>query len=271
MGKISKCRDHHGAILEAVRRGEPGKQIARRLGVSYGSLRAYVARHGLALRAFQEHGGRWIPVDENHLRSLLAEGRTREQIAIILGVETWTIDRRCQRLGLSTGRTGPLAGHLHPEWKGGRRLDKHGYIYVWCPMHPRASHGGCVFEHRLVMEVKLGRYLGPKEVPHHMDDHPRHNWPDNLGLYASNADHLRDELAGKYASSRRWSIPGGYGNTQKNLPCPDEHETLAQCSSEFHQKLAYYIESHRPTSAHRSLNRKELRTLSAHRDPFPGA
>ena len=42
-----------------------------------------------------------------------------------------------------------------------------GYIYVYCPEHPYAFKNGCVPEHRLIMEEKLGRYLLPSETVHH--------------------------------------------------------------------------------------------------------
>lgn len=38
-----------------------------------------------------------------------------------------------------------------------------GYIYVWEPDHPHARRYGWVFEHRLVMEKVLGRYLTQEE------------------------------------------------------------------------------------------------------------
>lgn len=47
------------------------------------------------------------------------------------------------------------------------------------------------------MEKILGRYLHPLEVVHHKNNKKADNRPKNLKLYASNADHLRDELTGK--------------------------------------------------------------------------
>lgn len=125
------------------------------------------------------------------------DGMTCQQIADLLGRSQKAVNKACKRLGFRMRRTGPKSGPGHPDWKGGRFADKHGYILVWNPEHPAANSGGYVREHRLVMEKILGRFLTKKEVVHHRDDNPANNDPDNLELYATNADHLRATLAGK--------------------------------------------------------------------------
>jgi excisionase family DNA binding protein len=65
------------------------------------------------------------------------------------------------------------------SWKGGRRPDKHGYIRIYTPDHPRAE-SGYVLEHRLVMEQMLGRYLTPDEEVHHKNGIITDNRPENL-------------------------------------------------------------------------------------------
>lgn len=49
-------------------------------------------------------------------------------------------------------------------------------------------------EHRAVMEKILNRKLLSTEVVHHKDRNKRNNNPENLELYSSNAEHLRDHL-----------------------------------------------------------------------------
>jgi hypothetical protein len=143
-------------------------------------------------------------------------------------------------------------------------------VTVYCPLHPHARKPrGVVTEHRLVMEIVLGRYLDPEEVVDHRDSWPYHNWPSNLQLFASNADHLRSELAGRgYATSPRRAIPGAYGCSQRIARCPDIRETLALAPSGIAPALAWYIESHRPTSAHQSASRRSILRSGAWRDPF---
>lgn len=208
-------------------------------------------------------------IDEPLLARLVAEGQTQRAIAPQLGVTPRVIERAVARLGLQSSRKGPRSGRLHHQrWSDGRSLDKHGYVLIWAPLHPNARDSGYMSEHRLVAEVMLGRYLDQLEVVHHRDDHPRHNWPDNLETFATNADHLRSELSDLPQASRRRSIDGAYGNTQRLRRCPDESETLAQCPSEIRLKLERHIEIHRPTSAHRTMARREFLRLGAHQTPF---
>ena len=266
MPKISPCRRYHAEIQEWLRQGEPATSIGRRLGIPPQNVQHYVKRHLGGVRAIAPHGYRWVDIPKARLEAMLAIGLTHEQIAEALSVSRDTILRRVRQLGLESCRTGPRSGRGHVDWKGGRRMDKHGYIEVYVPLHPNARRIGVVFEHRLLMEVVLGRYLRPKEVVHHLDDHPRHNWPGNLERFDENADHLRRELTGREKATPRKSVPGAYGNNQKNLPCPSEHETLAQCPSEIRANLSLWIERHRPTIEHRTQSRREFLRSGAARE-----
>jgi len=74
------------------------------------------------------------------------------------------------------GRFGKDAAH----WKGGRVRLSSGYIYIHAPDHPYASKDGYVMEHRLLMESKLGRFLQPSEVVHHINGVKDDNREENL-------------------------------------------------------------------------------------------
>ena len=73
-------------------------------------------------------------------------------------------------------------GAANPNWKGGRTVTSAGYVLIKMPEHPAADVRGYVYEHRLVMERKLGRLLAPGERVRHSDDQPGNNEPSNLVL-----------------------------------------------------------------------------------------
>jgi hypothetical protein len=83
-------------------------------------------------------------------------------------------------------------------WKGGRHIDKHGYVLVYKPHHPFCNNNKCVREHRLVMEKHIGRYLKPQEVVHHKNGIKGDNRIDNLQLFSSNGLHTAFDLKEKY-------------------------------------------------------------------------
>ena len=149
------------------------------------------------------------PTDEEvaTLRRLIeVECLQQRRVAKTMSWPIRRVERLVKRLGLRTQRTGPRSGPGHTNWKGGCIVDKDGYVLVWSPGHPNArKHTHYVFEHRLVMEEKLGRYLDPDEVVHHRNRDKQDNDPANLSLFASNAAHLRHELAGRVP---RWTPEG---------------------------------------------------------------
>ena len=157
------------------------------------------------------------PIEE--IRGKIAAGWTQHKIAEKLASE---VDRRitaksiykvCKKHGIACQRTGPREGEGHPEWKGGRIRDRHGYTHVWAPTHPecqrvnlaRATKSNGKYyrkekyiqEHRLVMENYLGRYLLPTEVVHHKNNDRSDNRIENLELFDSNAKHLAETLNGQ--------------------------------------------------------------------------
>ena len=57
------------------------------------------------------------------------------------------------------------------------------YVWVYLPEHPNAMSNGYIYEHRLVMERYLGRYLRDGEQVQHTDGNPHNNSIANLELW----------------------------------------------------------------------------------------
>jgi len=93
-------------------------------------------------------------------------------------------------------KTRDTSADKNPKWRGGIKLSKEGYYYIYAPYHPYANNVGCVLEHRLVMEKKLKRFLTPIEFVHHKNDIKTDNRIENLELLL-NSEHS------KYHSNKR--------------------------------------------------------------------
>ncbi len=73
------------------------------------------------------------------------------------------------------------AGRNNANWKGGKRKSSAGYILIRNKTHPR-SQNGYIFEHTLMAEKKLGRYLKLDELVHHINENKEDNRPENLAV-----------------------------------------------------------------------------------------
>lgn len=88
-------------------------------------------------------------------------------------------------------------GRKHPSFKGGRFVDKNGYVKVLVP-----GTGRYKLEHRLVVEELLGAKLHYKQKVHHIDGHKTNNNLDNLRIMPS-GDHARLHLEGRILPEKR--------------------------------------------------------------------
>lgn len=93
-------------------------------------------------------------------------------------------------------KKGQNTGEKHQNWKGGKYNQGSGYIRVWSPNHPNKDSKGYVYEHRLLMEQMLGRYLKPGEIVHHINGIKDDNREKNLQLMLSNKEHFKNTRRG---------------------------------------------------------------------------
>jgi len=147
--------------------------------------------------------------------------KTSLEIAQIVGFSPRYVRRIAQRYALSRLGPGAMRGERNHQFVSGRRIDLDGYVVVGAPEgHPfariRLNHkAGILFEHRLVLEEKLGRYLLPTEVTDHIDGLTLHNEQSNLRLFDCNGDHLRATIKG---TPKRISKSGRENIRIKHLP-----------------------------------------------------
>ena len=77
-----------------------------------------------------------------------------------------------------------------PNWKGGRYKSR-GYVLVLISNHPYSGKGSTVFEHRLIVEKQINRFLNPNEIVHHINGITEDNRPENLMAFSSISAHVR--------------------------------------------------------------------------------
>jgi HNH endonuclease len=77
-------------------------------------------------------------------------------------------------------------GSAHPCWKGGKIIDRNGYIRTWAPNHPWPRKG-YILEHTRIVELKIGRRILSTECVHHKDHDKQNNSSNNLLLLSRKA------------------------------------------------------------------------------------
>lgn len=78
------------------------------------------------------------------------------------------------------------------NWSGGGKHSA-GYVVIHKHEHPFAKSQGRIYEHRLVMEKHLGRYLMHGESVHHINGIKNDNRIENLKLFNSYSAHIKHE------------------------------------------------------------------------------
>jgi hypothetical protein len=187
-------------------------EIGRRYKVSPQTVGRVLQREGLVLRGKKRTArhsqklsvARQLPLNVDAIRHYRDQGLSTREMAALFGCSEEAV--RSRMILHNIPRLAPKARpHKNYFWRGGRIVDKDGYILVKNRDHPHCTKAGYVREHRLLMEKAIGRYLRPEEVVDHIDGNPANNALENLRLYATNADHLRATIRGQ---APKWTKAG---------------------------------------------------------------
>lgn len=183
-------REHGPEMRDRYEAGESFAAIARDMGLTKVTVRNAVFRNG---------GQKRLPHETPQARRRQQEVRRRYEageslldIGASLGISFSTARTDLIRAGGETlamqgvkfpSRTGPD----NHQWKGGKHLNRDGYIMLWVESDHRFAsmrpkRGPYVFEHRMVMAEAIGRALLPTETVHHVNGDKVDNRIENLQL-----------------------------------------------------------------------------------------
>ena len=106
-----------------------------------------------------------------------------------------------------------LIGENHPNWNGGRSVQRGYVVLSGYRGHPMATSRGHIREHRLVMAAHIGRYLSKNEDVHHINGNKLDSRIENLELL-SHSDHISKDNAQK--GKKYWGVNAHLHN--RNTP-----------------------------------------------------
>lgn len=187
--------DQKQRILDVYRRTQVVSATAAEVGVSVDQVRRHLHRNGIQPSMKQERGA--CHQHRDLLRQMAAQGASLSEIARQVGTNKRHVLAYLERHQIPYTPWDRTAPENNPAWRGGRVIDKDGYVLVKASDHPNRDRHGYVREHRIVMERHLGRLLTADEVVHHKDGDKQNNDPANLEVYQRNAQHLAETLKGK--------------------------------------------------------------------------
>lgn len=118
-----------------------------------------------------------------------------------------------------------------------RHIHTNGYVLVDLRTDdPGTDKRGRIYEHRLIMQRRLGRPLSKPEVVHHIDGDKRNNHPDNLEVMPTGWHH-------RAAHAKR-----------ADLQKPSEDNPLVSCACGCGSQIEKYDKEGRPRRFIRSHN-----------------
>jgi hypothetical protein len=145
----------------------------------------------------------------------------------------------------------------HPSTYTGGRHNSMGYIKVIKKDHPRANLGLYVFEHILVAEKVLGKYLPEKASIHHVNEDKTDNRNENLVI-------CEDESYHQYLHVRMRMLKAcGHADWRRCKFCrvydKPENIVVVKQNGSFHHRDCYnkYQKEYRKVRMEKQLNQKK--------------
>ena len=231
-------------LKEHADESKTAAEIAQIVGKSANHTRQALVRFGLPFSCGQR--GFANPNVQKKTRSsvnkaivdqicTIADGKlSSKEIAAIVGTTPKYAQSILLQYDLPRLPQGAQTGKDNPAFLHGRRIDLDGYVLVRapkghpCPRSRKNRNYGILYEHRLVAEQTLGRFLLPTEVVDHIDGLHLHNHPSNLRVFPNNSDHLRATIMG---SVPNWSQAG-----LEKMRIPSAQRKEHQCVHTYSEK-----------------------------------
>lgn len=129
----------------------------------------------------------------------------------------------------------------------GRKRSKKGYQVICIKTHPNSDGQGCIFEHRVIMEMFIGRYLTKDEIIHHKNGIKHDNRLSNLEI-TTNAEHTRLHHTGLKRNDETKKKQSDWA--KERLSKKTNHPSYRDVDKEL---TNLYLEGHTPTSISRKL------------------
>jgi len=169
--------------IELYKQGVSMNEIGRQLGHRHGVIAYHIHKSRVPIHNPRQQQS---PIDTDYIKELYGQGMSTIEIGETVGLTPQAIYGRLLKAGTplrsfseaillsaKRGRKRQQTGELNSRWKGGRAVDRDGYVTV-------RINGKQYAEHRIVLEKKLGRPLTHSEIGHHLNGIRNDNRPENL-------------------------------------------------------------------------------------------
>lgn len=154
--------------------GESLRMIAADIGVCKDTLSKHLKANGVKVPT-REEGAKNVWKNHKHPRL----GKTGKDCPVY-GKKMSEETRRKMR---------PVWDKIGDQRRHYKKKHASGYILVYLPNHPAADRLGYVLEHRVVMEIHIGRFLLQDEIVHHKNGDKKDNRIENL-VIVTRAEHI---------------------------------------------------------------------------------